>query len=702
MNCRPRLVLSDAHGTHRRVLGTWKVHICSVLASVDMHTRHHHVSTVPFSLCFFSKSFLFHLKLIVYPQANTEPLRLNYEVPTFPLFALARFPSLVSDLGLTSTSFIDAWNPTPGHFEQHMIGTVRVIEAGQRLLYKMRKSLLDGLRDGDCPGLDSELNLQSHNASASKSVLAPPASIPPSTPIVSSSGAPVSVATVPPPVVPPTVPYTPSTRMSKRPAIDIPDGQAPPSKYFISESYNHSNSYDDDDERFESHADNSFAPGPVPVSSSAATSTALPPLHTTSSSLADAVRSPTLSTPLTARPAGLQTAPAHSSHVTHTTHSSPHTPSAHVPRIRHGAPKPPHQALTTYVYGPPTGSYSTSSELGSSSASSTASSSTVTSSNSSAISSSSSSSSSSSTSTPPSPIPQYLLSSQLPTYSIPYHAHPPMKRWPNDFTVSEITRGFRHVDALVANVPAFTQRAAFERVFGCRYVKSTVCRHRGVWRRADVGLRKRFEDMGDGVEAAMWGEFVRKVEGKPTMLEGNAAVSGDVNGSGSGNSGGGGGGGGSHHHHPHNHQSRQQHHSPHPQSQSGNSGHSGHHRSVPREAVGGNAYDAEDEDEMPPRPPGLAPVFTSSGSGDGSHTSHANGNGGGSSSVHGHSGHGHNSSSGGNNGHSQSTHSGGHGQGHHQNLMVHSGEYGRNVYNKPPSTSLQAPFPFMLPDRRST
>ena len=46
-----------------------------------------------------------------------------------------------------------------------------------------------------------------------------------------------------------------------------------------------------------------------------------------------------------------------------------------------------------------------------------------------------------------------------------------------------------------------------------RYVKSTVCRHRGVWRRADDTIRREFEMMG-GDERAMWGEFVRRVEGR--------------------------------------------------------------------------------------------------------------------------------------------------------------------------------------------
>lgn len=59
-----------------------------------------------------------------------------------------------------------------------------------------------------------------------------------------------------------------------------------------------------------------------------------------------------------------------------------------------------------------------------------------------------------------------------------------------------------------------TQRIAFERVFGSRYVKSTVCRHRAVWRKAHQTLREQFESMGAD-DRACWGEFVRRVEGRP-------------------------------------------------------------------------------------------------------------------------------------------------------------------------------------------
>ncbi|KAH9928829.1 uncharacterized protein B0H18DRAFT_998931 [Fomitopsis serialis] len=89
---------------------------------------------------------------------------------------------------------------------------------------------------------------------------------------------------------------------------------------------------------------------------------------------------------------------------------------------------------------------------------------------------------------------------------------PLVKRWPNDYTVFELSAGFRQMDVLVAQQPSLTQRTAFERVFHCRYVKSTVCRHRGVWRRAPKELRETFERMGQD-ERGLWSEFLKRIEG---------------------------------------------------------------------------------------------------------------------------------------------------------------------------------------------
>lgn len=89
--------------------------------------------------------------------------------------------------------------------------------------------------------------------------------------------------------------------------------------------------------------------------------------------------------------------------------------------------------------------------------------------------------------------------------------HPQAKRWPNDYAVCEISLGFDKMDELIAHSPSTTQKAAFEAIFGCRYVKSTVCRHRGVWRRADKNLKESFKRMGTD-ERALWGEFVKKTD----------------------------------------------------------------------------------------------------------------------------------------------------------------------------------------------
>lgn len=71
------------------------------------------------------------------------------------------------------------------------------------------------------------------------------------------------------------------------------------------------------------------------------------------------------------------------------------------------------------------------------------------------------------------------------------------------------------MDNMIAGQPTLTQKVTFQKVFGCRYIKSTVCRHRAVWKRADPNLKDMFERMGSD-ERAVWGEFVKKAEGKVT------------------------------------------------------------------------------------------------------------------------------------------------------------------------------------------
>lgn len=117
------------------------------------------------------------------------------------------------------------------------------------------------------------------------------------------------------------------------------------------------------------------------------------------------------------------------------------------------------------------------------------------------------------TPTPKESLPSSSSSGGSSSVAFPHHPHPPLKRWPNDYTVSEVSEGFKQMDSLVAQQPTLTQKCAFEKVFGCRYVKSTVCRHRSVWRRADDGVKAAFESMGTD-ERAVWGNFVKQVEGR--------------------------------------------------------------------------------------------------------------------------------------------------------------------------------------------
>jgi len=308
-------------------------------------------------------------------------------IPTFPLFQLSRFASLVSDLGLTSASYLDTYNPQSGKWDQHTIASVRIVQTNQRLLYRVRKSLLEGLVESECISLSEEVDNQPKpdgvNQTASRKR--------------SSSGAHESM---------------------------------PAAKQFIPESHYN------------------------------------PPAH-------DMSASPS---------AGPSSAPEpHQEHDM----SSDLSMSPRVP-----PPGPP----SGYLYPPPPPPFYT-----------TPGPTTIT-------------------------LPWYLINPPAEPAPIPYHPHPPLKRWPNDYTVAQLSVGFYALEALcshthiaavsvtgettTATTPNLTQKAAFERVFGSRYVKSTVCRHRGVWRRAPREIREEFERYGDD-ERGMWGEFVRRVEGKP-------------------------------------------------------------------------------------------------------------------------------------------------------------------------------------------
>ena len=325
-------------------------------------------------------------------------------LPTFPYFQLSRFSTLIADLGLTSSSYLDTYIPMSRQWEQHTISSVRVVETQQRLLYRLRRSLIDGLSEDECVSFREEIQMQTSydfrsqiSASANSSTSSPRnANKQRAPPIIISN------------------PGMQSRSPLKRtaPPGDIQESGHCSSKVHISNNYYVPNS------------------GALAV----ATETTSPGAG---SSVSDA-----------------------SSSVTD--------------------PQSNDQESNVYVYQPvfygqaPTN-----------------------------------------TSSSATPLPQYLLTNAAPP--IPYHPHPPLKRWPNDYTVSEISNGFHDMDVLISRSSGnsnMTQRTAFERVFGSRYVKSTVCRHKTIWRKAHQSIREQFESLGAD-DRACWGEFVRRVEGRP-------------------------------------------------------------------------------------------------------------------------------------------------------------------------------------------
>ena len=337
-------------------------------------------------------------------QANTDPIRLHQMLPTFPCFQLSQFSTLIEDLGLTPSSYLDTYIPMSRHWEQHTISSVRIVESQQRLLYKLRRSLIDGLSEDECISFREEIQMQTSydlqsqiSASANGSISSPRSSNTQRTSpiIITNQGR--------------------QSRIPLKRAAPLGDLQESgrSSKVHIPNSYYVPNS------GASSTASETTSPGAGPSPSD------------TSSSVAD--------------------------------------------------PQSNDQDANVYVYQPVF--YGQAPTNASSDAT---------------------------------PLPQYLLTTAAPP-PIPYHPHPPLKRWPNDYTVSEISNGFHAMDMLISrssSSSSMTQHIAFERVFGSRYVKSTVCRHRTIWRKAHQTVREQFESMGAD-DRACWGEFVRRVEGRP-------------------------------------------------------------------------------------------------------------------------------------------------------------------------------------------
>ncbi|KAF8632425.1 hypothetical protein AX17_004866 [Amanita inopinata Kibby_2008] len=360
--------------------------------------------------------------IVLWYKAKAEPLRIQHMIRSFPFFQLASLTSIIHDLGLTDDSYLDTYVPDPGHWEQHTIHTVRIVETQQRLLYRIRKSLLEDISEEDCLCLPVEIEnqkkfvLQKNQATVNN-------------PRSSLKGG------LPTPLTPAmaTVVKDSPKNVLKRPATELSEGPGPPpTKVHVPNSFYVSPQREAPAQEISSYPTPNLQP--APVVSQETTQTGGGDANTVAS------HSHTVSSP---NPDYLYQNPIY---------YSPHPPaSAPTVSTPHPHARPPD---TTH-----------------------------------------------------------LPQSEPTSGPIAYHPHMPLKRWPNDYTVSEISAGFHDMDRLVVQTANMTQRAAFERVFGSRYVKSTVCRHRGVWRRASRSMRDQFSELGND-ERASWSAFVRAVEGR--------------------------------------------------------------------------------------------------------------------------------------------------------------------------------------------
>ena len=346
-----------------------------------------------------------------------EPLRIQHTIRSFPFFQLSGLAPIVNGLGLSEESYLDTYIPESGYWMQHTIHTVRIVESQQRLLYKMRKNILEGISEEDCASLLGEVEMQQQLISSKK-----------------QPGPSLEVVGLPTPITP-AIPSSvikdvsekgPRKRMH---SLEFEQGPSATTKVHIPNNF-----------YLASHSEMA-GPDVSPTSS------------------------PVLATETVVDE-----------------HAASATSDIDPVNVNHGETSTGSEYLyQTQVYYP-----SASPDTLSSSHHPTGTS----------------------------------LSANGATGAVTYHSHLPhphlpIKRWPNDYSVTEISAGFHDMDRLVAQTPSMTQRVAFERIFGSRYVKSTVCRHRGVWKRASPATRNQFIALGDD-ERVLWGEFVRTVEGRQT------------------------------------------------------------------------------------------------------------------------------------------------------------------------------------------
>ncbi|KAI8984877.1 hypothetical protein BD414DRAFT_462616 [Trametes punicea] len=360
---------------------------------------------------------------------DTQPLRLHQEISTFPFFSFSGLTDVVGKLGLSDESYLDLYDSRAGAWEQQQVSAVRRVESGQRLMYRVRRDLFDGLRDEECPGLDNEIRMQEEEQSIragsllARSVRKRPADESAS-PAVSKHSRSVSAQSYASPYSPESSfsvdgPASPFSMQQDSPiAITNPPLPATPASSYgpYPTSYSATSRNSEDSTRAEHHD----------TTSDLTSAQLSPESRFGASDGCQAIPVPASSAPL-----------AHSNPITAALLSSSST----IP-----IPPPPPPSLS-------------------------------------------------------------LLSGPAP------------RRWPNDFFVYEVAAGLREMDRLARAEPALKQDEVFRRAFGLPYVKSTFCRHRGLWRQASAAMCAEFEEMGRDARAC-WGEFVRRVEGRVESARG--------------------------------------------------------------------------------------------------------------------------------------------------------------------------------------
>ncbi|KAI0368464.1 hypothetical protein BV20DRAFT_969291 [Pilatotrama ljubarskyi] len=114
--------------------------------------------------------------IVFWYRPDTEPLRLHQEIPTFPLFSFSALTEVVEALHLSEKTYLDTYNPRARAWEQQQMSAVRRVESEQRLLYRLRRGLLEGYQDEQCPSLSAEIRLQEEETSTRSGPLLPESS----------------------------------------------------------------------------------------------------------------------------------------------------------------------------------------------------------------------------------------------------------------------------------------------------------------------------------------------------------------------------------------------------------------------------------------------------------------------------------------------------------------------------------------------